>query len=691
MRLPFLAFWLVLLALPTQAQRLNLYVAPDGDDAAPGTEAQPFATWERARDAVRERKQGGSLHDAVTIYLRGGRYAITEPLVLTPEDSGTEGAPVTYAAYPGERPVLSGGRRLTGWQQGDDGAWFVDLPEVARGDWSFRQLYVDGHIRCRARIPNEGFLRVAAFPCGGRDVHYHTDCDRFGFAPGDLDPSWTNLDDVEVIVYHFWTDSHLPIQTIDTTAHVVTFKHEAGKVFTDDFTDGGARYIVENVYEGLDAPGEWYLNEQTGRLYYRPMPGENLASADIVAPLAPAFIRAEGQPLQRRLVEHVAFRDLTFEHTNFELPPGNSNDRQGSASVPAAITLRGAWHNEIAGCTVRHTGTSAIELGEGSRHNRFAYNELHSLAAGGFRVGGGDDEAHPLLRTGYNEITDNHLHHFGAVYPSAVGVLLMHTNGNTVVHNHIHHGYYTGISVGWEWGYQRSVSRDNVVAYNHIHDIGQGLLSDMGAIYTLGLSPGTVIRGNLIHDVDAHHYGGWGIYNDEGSSHILVEDNVVYRTKFAPYNIHFSKEVTVRNNVFALGRLVQLSRSRVEPHKSVFFENNIVYWTSGELLGGDWTDAPYSFHRRPFGEDGTPTMQETFEMDWNLYFNPNLPIDSVRFGEASFAEWQARGKDVHSRYADPQFIDPEGGNFRLEPDSPAFQLGFQPIDLGHVGPRPRGE
>ena len=687
MRLPSLAFLLVLLAVPTQAQ--TFYVAPDGDDGAPGTEAQPFATWERARDAARERKQGGPLTDSVTVYLRGGRYAITEPLVLTPEDSGAEGAPVTYAAYPGEQPVLSGGRRLTGWQRGEGGVWFVDVPEVARGGWSFRQLYVDGGLRRRARIPNEGFLRVASFPCGGRDVHYHTDCDRFGFAPGDLDPSWTNLDDVEVIVYHFWTDSHLPIQTIDTTTHVVTFKHKAGKVFTDDFTEGGARYIVENVYEGLDAPGEWYLDKQTGRLSYLPMPGEDPATAEIIAPVASAFIRFEGDPLDRRYVEHVAFRDLTFEHTNFELPPGNSNDRQGSASVPAAITLRGAWHNQIVGCTMRNTGTFAIEVGEGSRHNRFAYNELHDLAAGGFRVGGGDETAHPLLRTGNNAITDNHLHHFGAVYPSAVGVLLMHTDANTVAHNHIHHGYYTGISVGWEWGYQRSVSRDNVVAYNHIHDIGQGLLSDMGAIYTLGLSPGTVIRGNLIHDVEANHYGGWGIYNDEGSSHILVEGNLVYRTKFAPYNIHFSKEVTVRNNVFALGRLVQLSRSRVEPHQSVFFENNIVYWTEGELLAGNWTDEPYVFHRRPFGEDGTPTMRETFEMDWNLYFNPHFPADSVRFGDASFAAWQARGKDVHSRYADPEFVDPENGDFRLQPNSPAFGLGFQPINLENVGPRPR--
>jgi len=120
---------------------------------------------------------------------------------------------------------------------------------------------------------------------------------------------------------------------------------------------------------------------------------------------------------------------------------------------------------------------------------------------------------------------------------------------NTVAHNHIHHGYYTGVSVGWVWHYQRSVSQGNRIEFNHIHDIGQGLLSDMGGIYTLGVSPGTVIRNNLIHDVDANQYGGWDICHDQASSYLLVESNVVYRTKFAAFNIHFSKEVTVRNNI----------------------------------------------------------------------------------------------------------------------------------------------
>jgi hypothetical protein len=263
----------------------------------------------------------------------------------------------------------------------------------------------------------------------------------------------------------------------------------------------------------------------------------------------------------------------------------------------------------------------------------------------------------------------------------------MNTSGNTVANNDIHHGWYTGVSIGWNWGYQRSISRDNVIAHNHIHHIGQGLLSDMGAVYTLGVSPGTRLCNNLIHDVEANHYGGWGIYNDEGSSHILIENNIVYNTKFAGYNIHFCKEVTVRNNIFAFGRLQQLSRSRVEPHKSVFFENNIVYWKQGVLLDNNWRDKPYSFYYHPKNSSGTRETTGTFDMDWNIYYNPDKPLEDVDFNGLTWQKWRETGKDKHSRYIDPLFVDPDNYDFRLKPDSPAFDMGFKPIDISTIGPK----
>jgi hypothetical protein len=681
---------LLLITVFIQAENsvITFYVSPEGNDTWSGkTIKTPFKTIEQAQRAIQDLKKNSRLDRPIIIYLCGGKYALQSPLYFLPRDSGTESCPITYKAFNDERPVLFGGREIKAWQKTTDGLWQTKIADVAEGKWRFRQLYVNGVLRRRARIPNERFLRVAGFPDGGREVPYHKDCQRFEYKNGDLDINWTNLQEVEVIVYHFWTDSHLPIQTIDTTTHIVTFKHKAGKVFTDDFTDAGARYIVENVLEGLDQPGEWYLNRKTGVLYYMPLNGEKLNEVTITAPYLREFVRMEGDAEKRERVQYINFINIAFEYSNWDLPPGNSNDRQGSTSVPAAITLKGATHCTFEGCTLKNLGTFAFELKEGCTCNRFLYNDIGYIAAGGFRVNGGMEKEHPLRRTAYNEIGDNLIHHYGEVFPSAVGILLMNTEGNRVEHNHIHHGWYTGISVGWQWGYQRSISRDNIIAYNHIHDIGQGLLSDMGGIYTLGVSPGTVLRNNIIHDVDANQYGGWGIYNDEGSTHILIENNVVYNTKFGGYNIHFAKEITVRNNIFALARIEAISRGRAEPHKSVFFENNIVYWTEGTLLAGNWEDMPYTFHFHPKDEGGTREDSITFEMDWNLYYNPNLQEQEVRFKELNWTEWQARGRDVHSLYADPLFVDPQNGDFSLKPDSPAFDLGFKPIDISNIGPR----
>ncbi|HEV7350824.1 right-handed parallel beta-helix repeat-containing protein [Telluribacter sp.] len=682
----FACLLLISQAWATPTDTLNLYVSPGGKDSQTGLRPnQAWGTLARAHAAIRNMRRKGEIKGPVKVSVAAGEYYLEKPLLFTHEDSGTEVSPVTYTSYNG-RVLIHGGRKIRGWKKSTGNWYSTQLPEVKEGKWKFRQLYINGTLRQRARIPNTGFKIVKGFPDGGEEVHYHTDCQRFEFAKGDLNANWKNLDDVEVIVYHFWTDSHLPIQSIDTTTNIVTFKHKAGKRFTDDFTNKGARYVVENVFEGLDQPGEWYLDRPTGTLYYIPLPGEDMSRVEAVAPVTEKLVAFEGLPQERKLVEYLNFNGLDFMYTNWDLPPGNSNDNQGSASVPASISLTGARHIGFTNCTLRNLGTFAVEISTGCSDNSFTNNELGYIAAGGFRINGGTEADSPLLRTGNNLIRDNRIHHFGEVYPSAVGILLMHTSGNQILHNEISNGWYTGISVGWRWGYQRSISRDNRIEYNHIHTIGQGLLSDMGAIYTLGVSPGTVIRNNLIHDVEANHYGGWGIYNDEGSTHILVENNIVYNTKFAGYNIHFAKEITVRNNIFALGRLEQLSRTRLEPHKSVFFENNIIYWKEGELLSKNWTDKPYQFYLRPIGDKGTQEVTSTFDMDWNLYYNPTQPLDQITFNGKNWQDWRALGKDQHSLYADPLFIDAAQFDFRLQANSPAFGLGFRAIDMSKVGP-----
>ena len=682
---------LLMLASPVARAEIRFYVAPSGSGAQNGTSpAQPFLTVQRAQQAVRELKQRGPLTEPVTVYLSEGVYPISEALKFTPEDSGTETCPITYKAAQGEKALLSGGRKVTGWKRYKGNIWVATLPEVQAGEWWFRQLYVNGNLRGRARTPNQGVFEVkATTDTTTSQRSYQVASDSFVFNTGDLDPKWKHPENGEAIIYHYWTDTHLPIKAIDGKRNVISFGYTSGKVFRDGFEGDLARYVVENIYEALDLPGEWVLERSTGRLFYMPLSGEDMASAEVIAPATEELISIKGDPLNGKFVEYLNFEGLGLAYSNFNLPWGDCNNAQGSASVSACVNLSGARNCSFDRCSLRNLGTFGFELFDGCTFNRFTCNTLEQIAAGGFRLRGMEPGGNPALRTGNNTISDNTIGYYGLTYPSAVGVLVMHSDCNTVAHNLIHHGDYTGISVGWSWSYLRSAARGNRIEQNHIHDIGyNNLLSDMGGIYTLGLSPGTVISNNLVHDVNANRYGGWGIYTDEGSTSILIENNIVYHTKFGTFNIHYAKDLVVRNNIFALGRLQQLSRSKRDPHTTVYFEGNIIYWTQGRLLADEykWQDEPYKIYVNPYTQPRDTSV--TFVSDWNIFYNPDKPSAAVDFSGRTWEQWLAEGKDHHSIYADPMFVDPGRFDFRLKPGSPALKLGFRQIDLSQVGPRP---
>jgi parallel beta-helix repeat protein len=197
------------------------------------------------------------------------------------------------------------------------------------------------------------------------------------------------------------------------------------------------------------------------------------------------------------------------------------------------------------------------------------------------------------------------------------------------------------------------------------------MLSDMGGIYTLGIQPGTRIRNNLIHDISSFTYGGWGIYPDEGSSEMLIENNIVYNCKSAGFHQHYGRENTVRNNIWAFNRENQLMRTRAESHVSFTFERNIVYFDQGRLLGSNWSGDKYL-------------------MKDNIYFDTRGT--NIQFSGQSFKEWKAAGRDAGSVIADPLFVNASNFDFSLRPKSPALKMGFQPIDMTGVGPRmPAGQ
>ena len=252
----------------------------------------------------------------------------------------------------------------------------------------------------------------------------------------------------------------------------------------------------------------------------------------------------------------------------------------------------------------------------------------------------------------------------GFVFPCAVGISLFHASDCHITHNEIADFRYSGISVGWVWGYSDSPSKRNDISFNHIHHLGWGELSDMGGIYCLGKSEGTTLRNNVIHHVYSFDYGGWGLYTDEGSTGIIMENNLVYNCKNSGFHQHYGEQNILRNNIFANNIKAQLQATRIEDHLSFTFCNNIVYYSTGDLLSSNWDKIQ-------------------IHSDKNCYWDTRTT--NILFGKQSFKEWQQSGKDQHSIIDDPKFTDPSDFDFRIKNKAVLRKIGFKPFDYSKAG------
>ncbi|MEI6500456.1 MAG: right-handed parallel beta-helix repeat-containing protein, partial [Armatimonadota bacterium] len=624
------------------------------------------ATLLGARDAVRKLKAAGPLTAPVTVSIASGTYPVTEPLVLTSQDSGTAQAPVTYTAAGATKPLFEGGRTITGWTAGADGLWTAKVPDVAAGKWYFEQLWVNGHRAQRARTPNQFYNYITEGVAAGKDLNGNpADLSRSAFKgrPQDLAAlnglSQEQLNDVNVIFYFSWESARMRVGSFDPATNTVLLTGPAP--WQLNYWGANLRYQLENVKAALDEPGEWFL-DRNGTLTYKPLPGENMKVAEVVAPVATEFVRLEGQMDLGLPVEHLNFRGLSFQHGQYLLPPGGHGDGQAEFSIPGAVMLDGARNISFKGCEIKHIGIYAMWFRNGCSDCSLTDSYLEDVGGGGVKIGEGGD-----VKTGRIIVDNNIIHLGGRMHHGSHGVWIGASGNNQVTHNDISDFFYTTIAVGWSWGYSPTVSHNNKIDFNHLHHLGQGVLSDMGGVYTLGIADGTTVSNNVIHDVysyDKFGAGGWGLYNDEGSSNITMENNLVYNVKTGTYHQHYGENNTVRNNILANSMNGQLQRSRPEEHNSFNFENNLVYWKSGPLLAGNW--------RNLF-------MTTRSNLYWNSTGEP------VKFHEFTLEEWQAKGQEKDSIIADPMFVDPDNGNFTLKAGSPVSKIGFKPFDYSKAG------
>jgi len=670
----------------------DLFVSLRGNDnwsgklADPGEKDGPFATITRARDAVRPLLKAQKPPESIRVIVRGGTYYLDSTIEFGPEDSGRDGAPVVYAAAAGERVVLSGGRRLEGggWSEVNGRkAWMVDIRQVKEGQWRFRQLFVNGVRRPRTRLPKQGEYRIESLP-GYTGDFLRSPTKQFVYAPGDIVPSWRNLRDVEVVAITRWLDNRLPIESIHAQTRTVVFDRPSLFALLSGNKPGP--YWIENVLEALDTPGQWYLDRPSGRLYYLPPPAEDLTSAELVAPRLTHVMRVAGRP--GASAHDLRFEGLIFAHTEWQPPADYASSLQAGIEVPGALLFDYAERCVVTGGGIEHIGNYGMEVGVGCADIEISHNHITDIGAGGIRIGHffswETDGAGRLTERGLQRkaampqgprtrritVADNEIAHCGRLSPEAVGVFVGDNAENQIIHNHIYDLFYSGISVGSIQDFGPHHAQGNIVEFNHVHDIGQGMLSDIGGIYTCS-TPGTRIRYNRVHDVLRRDYGGWGIYTDEGSHDILIEKNVVFHCQDGALFAHHSSNITAENNIFAFSRIAQVDRGGIGGFE-LTCRRNLIYCKEGKAIGD------YGI-----GNCG----RDVCAFDRNLYWDPSGK--PVLFGTKDFSQWQALGQDKNSLIADPAFVDPVHGNFGLRPGSPAERIGFEPWDLSAIGLRGR--
>ena len=337
----------------------------------------------------------------------------------------------------------------------------------------------------------------------------------------------------------------------------------------------------------------------------------------------------------------------------------NLSGHQAAVSIPAFIYTQGTRLCSWKKCNFSHIGHYGINLTESSVANEMVGCSFYDLGAGAIKIG-----STQVASNGKNKILQCHIYNGGILFHSAVAILVCKSSNNLLSGNHIHDFYYSGISVGWTWGYgDKPEASGNIIENNHIHHLGKKsngdgpILNDKGGIYTLGIQPGTIIKGNLIHDISAYNFGACGIYLDEGSSNILVEKNLVYDVNGYSFNLHYGRDNIVRSNIFAFAKIAQVLYSRGEQDRTSFtFERNIIYWSNGQLLAGDWS-------------------RINFVSDRNIYWK--VKDANIKFTDLSWEEWQNKGVDRKSQIIDPQFVSPSKRDFRLKVNSPALKIGFK--------------
>ncbi len=557
------------------------------------------------------------------IRVADGKHFLEKSLVLDKRDCG-----LTIEAQQGSRPILYGGRRVTGWKLEGPKFWAADIPQVSASTWDFRMLVVNGRFCERARLPESGFFQnrntwnvpwMSTTGGGWKRKPTPKELTTMVYDPKDLEPL-LNVKNAELTVYHMWDESAVGVAAIDKGTHTLTFSNPSGH---PPGAFGVHKYVVWNVRSGMTKPGQWYLDRMRGKIVYWPLQNEILNDSEIIAPTMEAIIQINGS--KDAPVRSVVIRGLTFSVSNTPLKSGGF----GAGTFDGAVHVTFAHDSELADLTIVNVGGQGIKE-TGSMGLRIQRCHIHHTGACGLKFGQGD-----------KTVEDNHIHHVGITYPSAIALWGGGKNGkgSRIAHNDVHHVPYTAIASG---------GTGHKIESNLIHHAMQKLHDGAGIYITF--CKDIVLRGNFIRDiVDTGGYGASAYYLDEQAENCLVEGNIALNVARPSHN-HMAKQNTIRNNVFLHSGNMTLTFLKSSGY---VFEGNIL-----QAAGTISIKNPDAINR----------------MEKNVVFSEKEAMAGVK-GDSSL-------EDPHIRH--------DGfGKVTFGADSIAAQLGIKTVDVSGAGVRKR--
>ncbi len=645
----------------------DLIVSPDGNDENPGTEELPLKTLSGAKEKLKSVEHDGE----ITVWFKEGKYLVDEEIKFDASDRQN----VTYRSVPGEDVVFTGSMDFTDWKDGEINGKKALVTDVDTDDVYFRSLF-KGEKRLPVSVwPEEGCFTAKSADI--KDALYPEDTTGYFklhaafYAKENEIMDFANVKDVNVRIMHKWCDDILPLRSVDVKTGRVEFrKPSAMTIEVDD------NYVYENVREAVNEAGDWYLDRSEKNLYYIPCDGETAENLVLSAPVTDSLMFFNG-------ASDISFSGIRFINTDWDFVSGTLNiwpiDRtnplldeleyegthpQASYEVPAAVEIKNSENISIENCVFRSISNTAVMFtGSSSDCN---VNACYFDEIGGNAVFINGTHSIPAIMKNIS-VTNCEINEYGRIYNHSIGVLLCHASDCVIANNEIHDGWYTAVSVGWIWGYAENPTKNIQVKDNLIYNIGNGWLSDMGGIYTLGMQPGTVLSGNEIYNVGCYGgeqgYGGWGIYLDEGSTEILVEKNLVYDCSSQTFHQHYGRDNKIRNNIFAFGKDGAFIVTRKEEHNSLFLENNILVTNDAVMyknsVSSDW-------------------FVDNNNLYWDYSKRSVYSGSSMKVADRkTIVDMVVRGYYNNAVFADPVFKDAENRDFTLAKNSPAFDMGFE--------------